>query len=87
MIVRVRGEAVELTASTIREARQWYADNAVACIDEAESGAVKVNDLESYRAWRLECAADSLAGKSDHTLAFIQRALSIQTGECVAILP
>ena len=78
---------VELTQETILATRQWFADNAMACIAEVESGAVKVNDPEKYFAWRKESAANSLAGKNDHTFTFMQRAHYLQTGECVALLP
>lgn len=78
---------VALRNESIQAARQWFHDNALACIAEVESGEVKVNDLEKFRAWKTESAADALAGKYDHTLAFLQRAHFIQTGECVALLP
>jgi hypothetical protein len=77
---------VELTAETIQRTRQWFADNAQACIDGAESGRTQVNDLGRYVAWRRQCIADSLAGKGDHTFAFLQRAHFIQTGESVPLL-
>lgn len=77
---------VELTPETIQATRQWFADNARACIEEMESGAVRVNDPESYRAWCEERARDALAGASDRSLTFIQRAYYIQTGECVPML-
>lgn len=78
---------VTLTQETIIAARQWFADNAQACIDEVTSGAVRVNDPETYFEWRRQSAADSLAGKNDHTFTFMQRAHYIQTGESVALLP
>jgi hypothetical protein len=81
-----RLNGVTLTPETIQATRQWYADNAQACIDEAESGAVRVNDLPGYIAWRKESAADALAGKYDHSLSFLQRAYFIQTGQSVPIL-
>lgn len=86
MIVTVHGKPVAIAPETITATRQWFYDNAMACITEAESGAVCVNDLASYREWRLQQAADDLAGKSDHTFAFAQRAVFIQTGECVPLL-
>ena len=67
--------------------RQHFHDIDMACIAEAESGAVYVNDLDEYRAWCLQRAADALAGKIDHTFTFQQRAYWIETGECVALLP
>lgn len=68
-------------------ARQWFADNAQACIDEAVSGQVRVTNLVSYVADQTQRIQDCLAGKWDHTMSFQQRVLFIQTGECHAILP
>ena len=67
--------------------RQWFADNAQACIDEAISGQLKVNNLTSYIVYQTQRIQDSLAGKWDHTLAFQQRVVYVQTGVCHAILP
>jgi hypothetical protein len=75
---------VVISEATIAATRQWFADNAQACIDEVMSGDVKVNDVVSYVKWRKEQIADSLAGRSDHTFTFVQRAHTIQTGECIA---
>jgi len=77
---------VTLTPDSIQKTRQWFADNAQACIDEVASGAVRVNDPESYFEWRRKQIADSLAGRSDHTFTFLQHAHYLQTGECVALL-
>lgn len=78
---------VELTDESIQKAREWFRDNALACIEEVRSGEVKVNDPEEYFAWCNERAKNAMEGKSDHTFAFMQRAHFIQTGECVALLP
>jgi hypothetical protein len=78
---------VALTQETIQQTRQWFADNSLACIAEAVSGDVRVNDLPSYIAWRNEQHAEALAGKHDHTFTFLQRAHTLQTGECIAMLP
>lgn len=67
--------------------RQWFADNAQACIDEAISGQVRVNNLASYVADQTQRIQDCLAGKWDHTLSFQQRMVYVQTGVCHAILP
>jgi len=85
---RFNGE--ELTEHTIQLTRQHFADNDQACIDEVASGAVRLpahTSQESYFAWRRQSAEDSLAGKNDHTLAFLQCAYWIQTGKSVALLP
>jgi len=76
-----------LTPETIQATRQWFADNAAACIAEVEAGRVWVNDPARYFAHQRQAAADSLAGKYDHTFTFLQRAHYIQTGECVPFLP
>lgn len=68
-------------------ARQWFADNAQACIDEAVSGQLRVNDLTKYVKDQTQRIKDSLDGKWDHTLAFQQRVVYVQTGVCHAILP
>lgn len=77
----------KMTDATRLATRQHFHDIDMACIAEAESGAVYVNDLDDYRAWCLQRAADALAGKIDHTFTFQQRAYWIETGECVALLP
>lgn len=76
-----------LSPKAIQAARQWFADNALACIAEVESGAVRVNDRAAYFARRHQDHADYLAGKRDHTFTLRQRAHFIQYGEMVALLP
>lgn len=76
-----------LTSETIKATQQWYAENAQACINEAISGQVKVNDLDKYVQDQKLSMAEYLNGTWDHTLAFQQRATFIQTGECRPILP
>ncbi len=78
---------MNLTPETIQQTRQWYADNAMACIAEVQEGRVRVNNPESYFARCLQDRADAMAGKFDHSFAFRQRAHYFQTGECVPILP
>lgn len=88
-------EAVEAVAEPVAitkeqaviTTRQWFADNAQACIDEAISGQLQVNDLVKYVQDQTQRIQDSLKGKWDHTLAFQQRVLYVQTGVCHAILP
>lgn len=81
-----RFAGVDLTPETMQRTREWFADNSRKCIEEAQSGHTRVNDLESYVAWREQCAADSLAGKGDHTFAFLQRAHFMQTGTMIPLL-
>lgn len=75
---------VVISEATIVTTRQWFADNAQACIDEVLSGEVRVNDVASYVQWRKQQIVDSLSGACDHTFTFVQRAHTIQTGECIA---
>lgn len=81
-----RFAGVELTAETIQRTREHFADISRRCIEGARSGEMRVNDLPRYIAWQEQCIADSLAGKSDHTFTFLQRAHYLQTGECVPLL-
>lgn len=78
---------MQITQETIKATRQWYIDNRQACIDEAVSGEVKVNDLPSYINEMEQDKRDVGCGKWDHTLSFRQMATYIQTGECHPILP
>jgi hypothetical protein len=77
---------IEITDETIRKTREHFAKLSQAAIRAAESGEDRVNDLPAYVSWHSKMAADSLAGKGDHTLTFMQRALWIQTGECPPML-
>lgn len=86
MRVTVHGKPVDLSPETILATRQWFADNDRECIREAVEGVTPVRDLTAYIAWREESAALTMAGSSDHTFAFLQRAVEIQTGECVPLL-
>jgi hypothetical protein len=80
----------DLTPETIQATRQWFADNADACVREAEDGTAPLAShypLEQYRANKAADKAAALAGEYDHTFTFLQRAYFIQTGESVALLP
>ncbi len=77
---------MSLTDETIQKTRKWFSDNAIACIEEAKSGKVYVNNLESYINLEEQLARDYIEGKNDHVLAFLQRAYFIQTGECVPLI-
>jgi len=82
-----RFNGTELTEESMQATRQWFHDNALACIEEAKDRKGTDFDFEGYAAWRRQAAQDSLDGKGDHTVAFLQRAYFIQTGESVALLP
>ncbi len=77
---------VQLTDETIQKTRKWFSDNALACIEEAKSGKVYVNDLEYYTKLNLEKSKEYLEGKHQITFTFLQRAYFIQTGESVPLL-
>jgi hypothetical protein len=77
---------VEIRPEVIVQTRQWFADNAQACIDEVKSGAVRVNNPEEYFEWKESDKVDAMSGAFDHSLTFLQRAYSIQTGEFIALL-
>jgi len=81
MIERYNFAGVELTPESVQAARQWYHDNAKAII--AESG-----DRDGF--WQR--AADSALtigkpGGERVSVAFLQKAHFIQTGESIALLP
>lgn len=84
---------MQLAPETIQATRQWFADNARACILAAQRHVEtdgqegwKVNDLAAYVAYWEKAIADGMAGAYDHTFAFRQRAWYIQAGESVALL-
>lgn len=77
---------VEITPETIQRTREHFAELGRACIDDAQSGAVPVSNMESFLAWQEGMIAGYLAGDSDHTFTFMQRAHWIQTGECLPLL-
>ena len=86
MTITVYGKPVTITAETIRITREWFAQNALDCIEGAIHGKYRVNDLNSYIEWQHRRMAQSLAGEWDCNLTFVQRALFIQTGESVPLL-
>ena len=78
---------IEITHETILATRKHFAEIDSACIAEALSGEVKVNDMDKYIKWMEQSTIDTMNGMYDHTLAFLQYALWIQTGKCIALLP
>ena len=77
---------IEITAETVLKTREHFAQIHRDCIAGAIAGDFQVNDLDRYTAWQSEMLMDSIMGRTDHTLTFAQRALWIQTGECVPML-
>jgi hypothetical protein len=82
----MRVNNVEITEETILKTRQYFINNHRACIDDAISGRTRVNDLQGYIRSEEDRIFGLEEGLSDHTLTFVQAALWIQTGECIAIL-
>ena len=76
----------EITKETIQQTRKWFSNNALACIEEAKSGKLFVNDLEKYIELKTKSSIEYLEGNHDHVFAFVQRAYYIQTGESVPLL-
>ena len=81
---------VVITKESIIACRQQFADNADACVREAEDGTAPLAShypIELYREKMAARKVSALAGEFDHTFTFMQRAHYMQTGECVALLP
>ena len=77
---------VEITADTIQRTREHFASLGRACIEDARNGATPVTNLQSFVAWQEGMIAGYLAGASDHTFTFMQRAHWLQAGECLSLL-
>lgn len=77
---------INITTETIERTRNHFVENCKSCIAGSINGEFKVNDLNKYVDWQEKQIKIFLAGKNDHTLTFLQRALWIQTGKMVAIL-
>jgi hypothetical protein len=82
----MRFAGVEITPETIQRTREHFAELHRQSIADAKNGVTRVNNLASYVAWQEQAIADGLAGKSDHTFTFMQRAHWLQTGEMVPLL-
>jgi len=80
----------DLTEETILKTREHFFNIKMACIDDVKSGKLilpKHTDQATYFAERYKSAMDSMLGRNDHTLTFLQRAHWIQTGDMFALLP
>ncbi len=77
---------IEITEYTVLATRQHFIDIYRRCIADVLSGETKVNDIDDCIKWREKHIIDMEQGKSDHTLTFLQCALWLQTGECIALL-
>ena len=77
----------KLTEGSVRAACQFYADNALAQIRDAEAGALFVNDLSKFLLTTSDRADRYTLGLVEPSFALLQRAHHIQTGKSVALLP
>ena len=77
----------ELQTEFILTTREIFAEIARQCIEEANSGQIKVNNLTSHNEWREEQIAACLKGEYDHTISHLQYAYYLQTGKEIALLP
>ena len=77
----------ELTPETIQATRQWYIEHFERLALEAPDFLASHYPLEKYKAEMAEKQCAVTAGEYDRSLAFLQRAYFIQTGESVALLP
>lgn len=84
--IAVKFNSIEITPETMQRTRQYFADLCDECVKAAAAGEFFVNDIVRYRQTNAEHKAAYLAGKSDHTFTFLQRAHYLQTGESVALL-
>ncbi|ATN93450.1 hypothetical protein [Pseudoalteromonas phage J2-1_QLiu-2017] len=84
--MRVYGERIEITQETLLATNKHFADNKQACINEAVSGEVFVNNLEDYVKQCEERKQAYLSGDFDLWLGYWQQAYYIQSGACVPIL-
>lgn len=89
--IHIYNKPVVLTVETIKTTLQWYADHERRCAAGATSGDFFVNDVDSYVAGREWQAAEyerQIEEGMDErmSLAFIQQAYYIQSGESVPML-
>lgn len=77
----------EITQTTILATRNHFVAIYKKCISGAKSGEFRVNDLDKYILSQEQHILKIISGETDYTLHFLQIALWLQTGECVAILP
>lgn len=73
-----------------QKTREWFRDNALACIAEVETGNVRLPSHYPLERYRADCEAKAraaMAGEYDHSFAFRQRAEWIEGKPSRALLP
>ena len=73
----------DISQETILATRKYGAAQCQACIDEAVSGKVRVNDIEAYREHQQGQINKYESGAYDGALHFLQKAIYIQYGTSV----
>lgn len=76
----------DITPETIIKTREYGIKQCLACIDEAVSGKVRVNDIDSYVEGLKEKISKYENGYYDDKLHFLSKAIYIQFGESVPIM-
>ena len=76
-----------LTHKAIQDAINDFVQIEQGCIDEVKSGAVKVNDKESYFEYCNKWKQRYIDRDFRISLTFLQRAYYFQTGKSIALLP
>ena len=76
----------DITAETVIKTREYGIRQCQACIDEAVSGKVWVNDLEKYINHHSSDIAKYESGYYDNALHFLSKAIYLQFGESVPIM-
>lgn len=76
----------DITADTVIKTREYGIKQCQACIDEAVSGKVRVNDIESYIEKQKADMEKYSSGYYDDNLHFLSKAIYIQFGKSVPIM-
>ena len=76
----------DITPETIIKTREYGIKQCQACIDEAVSGKVWVNNIESYIEHQQANINKYESGYYDDKLHFLSKAIYIQFGESVPIM-
>lgn len=78
---------VVITKESLDKARQQFIDSCQRQINAAQSGEMKVNDVDRFIDRQIESMLDYESGRYDKGFTMLQRAHYIQTGESVAMFP
>jgi len=81
--IRVNEHPVTITDETIQLTRDWFSQNARNVVSNTTIGKDKPNEPDRWIAYWRQREQDVINGKFDHSIAFIQRAIFIQTGGSV----